>query len=91
MDNETQAVLGGTVIYTDPKGIDHDALVTALWGPRCVNVLYVSADETKRDSYGRQIERETSVTYMNSEGTAFGRVYRLVGQLRPEYHPPQAV
>jgi hypothetical protein len=59
MDNLTK--VGSTVIYTDGYRCDHQALVTAVWGPDCINVVYVTGDESKTDTYGRQIERQTSV------------------------------
>lgn len=87
---DSKATLGGTVIYTDPRGVDHEALVTAVWSEMCVNVVYVSNDESERDDYGRQIKRETSVSYALATGAAHGRVYRLPGQPKPEYNPPVA-
>lgn len=87
---DTKAELGRAVIYTDPRGVDHDAVVTAVWGPACINVVFVSTDESKGDQYGRQIERETSVTHCSSLGAAWGRCYRLVGQPKPEIAPPVA-
>lgn len=87
---DTRATLGGTVIYTDPKGVDHEALVTAVWSETCVNVVFVSGDESERDDYGRQIKRETSVSYA-SVNQVHGRNYRLPGQPKPEYRPPQVV
>ena len=53
--------LGKMVVFCDEKNRDHDALITAVWGEDCVNLLYVSPDASKEDSYGRQIERHTSV------------------------------
>lgn len=52
--------VGDMVIYTDPVGTSHLSLVTAVWDPS-INVVYVDDDETKTDSYGRQIARNTSV------------------------------
>jgi DNA-binding protein len=42
-----------------------------------INVLYVSADETKTDPYGRQIERASSVQHVAGT-TAKGRFWRPV-------------
>lgn len=86
---ESKATLGGMVIYTDSRGVDRDALVTAVWSDTCINVVYVSGDESERDNYGRQIKRETSVSYA-SVNQVHGRNYRLVGQPKPEYKPPVA-
>jgi hypothetical protein len=67
--------IGQSVIYTDPQRRDHKALVTTVWGPDCVNVVYVSFDEAKQDQYGRQIERETSVGRFN-HSNCYGRCFR---------------
>ncbi len=77
MDNLTK--VGGTVIYTDGYRHDHEALVTAVWGPNCVNVVFTSSDESKNDTYGRQIERETSVSRYDATSNNFGRCFRDVG------------
>jgi hypothetical protein len=90
---ETQAVLGETVIYTDPSGVDCTALVTAVWSDTCINVIFVSKDQSKRDSYGRQIERATSVGHPSIYGdqAVHGNYYRLIGQDKIGYKPPQQV
>ena len=54
---------GDAVVYVDPVGVVHPALVTAAWSEDCVNLVYVSSDASKRDSYGRQIERTTSLMH----------------------------
>lgn len=74
---------GDVVVYTDQFGVKHDALVTVYWDGgkgetgKALNLVYVVKDESKSDSYGRQIERATSVS-MRSEGTAHGRFYECV-------------
>jgi hypothetical protein len=79
VEKTTKEEVGQHVIYTDEVAVDHDALVTAIWGPACINVLYVSEHESKQDQYGRQIERPSSVSHV-SQTTAHGRYYRLVGE-----------
>ena len=68
--------VGQHVVFVDPKGIHHDALVTIWWHrndvptyqsptgePGC-NLVFVSDDERKSDQYGRQLEeRFTSVLH----------------------------
>lgn len=44
----------------------------------CVNLLFTSSDEDKQDQYGRQIERESSVTY-KEDSSAHGRYFMFVG------------
>lgn len=72
---------GDVVIYTDPLGVEHLALVTQYWGGAqpngALNLVYVSTADTKRDPNGRQIERDTSVS-RQSETTAHGRHWRPV-------------
>jgi hypothetical protein len=76
---EMTTKVGGVVIYTDGYRRDHDALVTAVWGSDCINVVFVCGDESKTDAYGRQIERETSVSRYNATSNNFGRCFRDVG------------
>jgi hypothetical protein len=54
---------GDVLVYVDPHREEHNALVTAVHGDKCVNLVYVSTDESKHDSYGRQIQRETSCVH----------------------------
>lgn len=76
---------GLSIVYGDHTGVEHDALCTAAWGENswgegeqapCINVVYVTSDETKTDSYGRQIERDTSVPHRSSQ-TAPGNWWKL--------------
>ena len=71
--------VGDVVIYTDQVRNDHNAIVTAVWGEDCVNLVLVSPDESKTDSYGRQIERQTSVCRYNSATFSYGFCFREVG------------
>lgn len=59
--------VGDTVVFHDPVGLAYQALVTAVWSPVCLNVVYVSQDEAKTDPYGRQIERQTSLLHKSSQ------------------------
>lgn len=71
---------GDRVIYTDPVGREHEALVTAGWSAGCANLVYVSPDESKQDQYGRQLEvRPTSCTIW-SEHSAHGNKWRWPDQ-----------
>lgn len=58
-------VYGEQIVFIDSFRKKHNALVTAPWSDTCVNLLYVSDDEQKSDSYGRQIERETSCVHIS--------------------------
>ena len=70
---------GDVVVYRDEHGVDHNALVTIVHGntaQSCINVVYLTEDETKHDSWGRQIERASSVQ-RKSEFTAHGRYFTV--------------
>lgn len=84
-------ILGGTVVYCDPVGHDHGALITAVWSDTCINVVFVSGDPNKGDTYGRQIERETSVTHASCPGQAHGRYWRFEDEPRNPVKAPDAV
>jgi len=77
--------VGDHIIFTDTHRRQHSALVTEVWDSGAeqrmdslpaLNLLYVVEDETRKDQYGRQIERESSVVHreMNSAGA---NCYRL--------------
>lgn len=69
--------VGDVVTYVDEVGVSHSAIVLINHGglaTSAINVAFVSSDETKTDSYGRQIERASSVS-RKSEYTAHGRYY----------------
>jgi len=74
------------IIYVDPRGKPHAAIVTAWWGlkdctqegetfgnglegegePGC-NLVFVVGETDKKDPYGRQIERATSVVHKSKQ------------------------
>lgn len=83
--------LGKTVVYCDPSGVDHEALVTAVCSETCCNLLWVSGDESKTDTYGRQIERQTSVTHAAVTGQAHGNYWRHADEPRNPVKPPLEV
>ena len=64
--------IGNKVTFFDAKGKPHKALITANWGglneTPSLNLVFVTEDETKTDSYGRQIERATSVVHQSNQG-----------------------
>lgn len=49
------------------------------WRMPCVNLLFTSADESKQDPYGRQIERESSVVH-KTDSTANGNYWMWPGE-----------
>lgn len=92
MDETTE--IGGRCIYTDTKGVDHEALVTNGFGAQgrigkssAINIVYVSDDQTRLDSYGRQLERESSVQHQHLQ-VAHGRFWRFVGEPKKQESAP---
>jgi hypothetical protein len=71
--------VGDPVMVTNEVGVVHHGIVTAVHGPQCINAVYVSADDTKNDPYGRQLERLSSLAEKGSMGAApRGRFYERV-------------
>lgn len=74
---ERKYEVGDHVIYVDPRGVARNALVNIWWGnvesyrsasgePGC-NLIFISGDPKKDDSYGRQSEHETSVVHKSKQ------------------------
>ena len=80
--------VGQVVTYFDPKGRPIPALVTAVWTPDCINLVFVSEDPSREDSYGRQIERQTSQQHLH-ETQLHGGGWLLEDEQAPAYRPPQ--
>lgn len=61
--------VGDIVSYYDSYGREHKALVTNVFGENkpAINVVYVSDDENRTDTFGRQIERQTSVVHRDNQ------------------------
>ena len=72
--DERKLEIEDVVTYKDEFGVDHKALVTSIHSNDCINVVYLSSDEAKRDSWGRQVERASSVQ-RQSDVTAHGRYF----------------
>lgn len=70
-----QREIGQGVIYVDKYGKARDALVTNWWhqsperpdSEASVNIVFISDDVQKDDTYGRQLERETSVVHKSQQ------------------------
>lgn len=67
--------VGDTVTFINALRKEMPALVTAVWGPTCINIVIVSEDADKTDTYGRQIERHTSVGHKSLYEQVFGMVW----------------
>jgi hypothetical protein len=64
-----QRNVGEAVIFVDDVKREHFALLTAVHGAGdkpCVNLMYVSSDENKTDTYGRQVERFSSCVHISN-------------------------
>jgi hypothetical protein len=70
--------IGDAVSYFDPHGKERAALVTAVHGKEeydeatgagapSVNIVFVHDDDGRHDTYGRQVDRQTSVVYRSSQ------------------------
>ena len=83
MDPEAIVKVRDCVEYFDQYGRSHLALVTAVHGvgdeKSSINCVYVVDDSAQTDSYGRQIERATSVV-PEALQSAHGRFWRLLKQ-----------
>ena len=82
--------VGQLVVWHESDGKAVNALVTAVWGPTCINVVIVALDESKQDGYGRQIERKTSCSH-KSIMNVHGFYWRFEDEEPNPYVPPQAV
>lgn len=71
---------GQHITYVDEHGIERDALVTCWHGSpgaeeTCINLVFVTGDEKRVDSSGRQIERRSSIVH-ESRMSAHGNFWR---------------
>ena len=89
--SERPQTVGDVVHFVDPTGGIHTALVTAWWSKTCCNVVITSGDAAKRDEYGRQIERYTSLMHKSSIGTAYGQYWKWPDEEPNPYRSPMAV
>jgi len=80
--------VGDWVNYVDEHAAPHDALITAIHNGKgeieskedelcAINVVYVTKDQLKRDPYGQQVERASSVQGQSAH-TAHGRYWLAV-------------
>jgi hypothetical protein len=65
----TPVAVGDPVRVVDEQYGEHVGLVTCVhgnfsdWVP-CINVVYVTGDQAKRDPYGQQVERLSSLQHL---------------------------
>jgi hypothetical protein len=89
--------VGDAIVYHDENGGAHNALVTAYWGDParddymgCLNLVFVSTDDSRHDQYGRQIERFTSISHKSTQHT-HGFYWRWPEEEPNPYTPPSSV
>ena len=70
--------IGDVVKVTDEHGKVHNGLVTAVHGPACINTVFISDDPTKRDPYGHQLERLSSLQAKSEHTAPNGRYFETV-------------
>jgi hypothetical protein len=87
---DRKADVGQVVVFHNARGVPHNALVTVAWTETCVNLVFVSGDEAKKDQYGRQIERETSVQHKSVQGV-HGNYWRFPDEEPNPYHEPASM
>ena len=88
MDREPK--IGEAVIWHESDGTPANALITAVWGPKCINVVIVSVDVNKQDNYGRQTERRTSCSHKTLTNV-HGFYWRFPEEEPNPYVPPTAI
>ena len=78
---------GTAVDFYDPRGRRYDALITEVWGPQCVNVVYVNDVEGQRDNYGQKLCRATSIMH-GSITQAHGYFWLAKGEKKFPHNMP---
>lgn len=83
MREATQEDVGKACVFVDPVGKPRDALITAVWGPKCTNVTFVDDDPNQQDSYGRKLVRSYTSCMHGSVQEAHGNYWLWPGETRP--------
>lgn len=67
--------IGCCVIYVNPQGAQHMALVLAVWGSRddicqpALNLCYTSVDESHKGIFGRSIMYATNIVHQSMQSS----------------------
>jgi hypothetical protein len=85
---ERMPEVGKLVIFHDSRGVAHDALPTQVHFAECVCLVFVSSDESRQDSCGRQIERANSCQHKSVVGGVHGNYWRFPDEEPNEYSEP---
>ncbi len=89
MTEHKKPEVGEHIIFHDSRGEARNAVITAVYSDTCVNAVYVSGDESRQDSYGRQTERTASCNHKSMTG-AFGNYWRYPSEEPREFNQPLA-
>jgi hypothetical protein len=79
MTESSKPSIGQAVVFVDAQGKRHDALLLAVHGDTAhaaVNLVYVTKNPDKRDPYGQQTERCSSVVHQLNQA-AHGMYWEL--------------
>ena len=87
MTEVTREDVGSACWFYDTRGRRYDALITAVWGPQCLNLVYVNDVEGQTDHYGQKLLRASSVMH-GSKQQAHGYFWLKVGEDRPKHTMP---
>ena len=82
LKDSTQEDVGKHVIFTDPVGREHDALIIAVHGPQCINPVYVDDDTNQTDNYGRKLNKQYTSCSHGNQVQAHGNFWTWPGEKR---------
>ena len=81
--------IGEVVVFHDANGRPSNALVICVHSETCINLVRVEDDENRQDTYGRQIDRPTSISHGSREGV-HGFYWRYPEEEPNKYKSPIA-
>ena len=82
--------VGDAVVFHDSQNQPHNALVTAVWDPDCINVVFIAPAADLTDEMGRQRDYLTSLIHRDKTG-APGNYWRRTQETPLEYKQPQQI
>ena len=83
-----QSHVGQPCEFYDSQGRLHSALITAVHGPQCINLVFVNPVPGQADNYGQKLMRSTSVMH-GAIQQAHGMYWLLPGEPRIKLAQPQ--
>ena len=87
MTEVTREDIGQPCVFFDSRGRAYPALITNVFGPQCLNCVYVNDVDGQADAYGQKLLRATSVMH-GSMHQAHGYFWLKVGEPRPAHTLP---